>query len=63
MVDYLWDGEMDCGWESLGEKVTETCAEFVNYIQRLLPCFFNEETINLITHGRAQESKTIIKRC
>lgn len=49
MVDYLWDGVMDCGWEDLGKKVSETCARLVNHLQGLLPCSYNEETINLIT--------------
>ena len=51
MIDYLWDGEMDCGWEGLGEKISETCEKFVNHMQGLLPCAYNEETIKLITEN------------
>ena len=29
MVEYLCDGEMDCGWEGLGEKVEATSRKFV----------------------------------
>lgn len=49
MVEYLWDGEMDCGWESLGEKVSQTCRKFVDNLVELVPCSYNNETIKLIT--------------
>lgn len=28
MTEYLWDGEMDCGWEDLEEKVNDIASRF-----------------------------------
>ncbi|WP_182438829.1 hypothetical protein [Dorea formicigenerans] len=49
MVEYLWDGEMDCGWEDLGEKVVDISGKFVDNLLDLMPFSYNEEAIKLIT--------------
>lgn len=57
MVEYLWDGEMDCGWEDLGEKVVDISSKFVDNLLDLMPFSYNEEAIKLITEeslGRFQ---------
>lgn len=45
MVEYLWDGEMDCGWEDLGEKVMDISHKFVDNLLELMPFSYNEEAI------------------
>lgn len=48
MVDYLWNGEMDCGWDGLENKVVETSLRFKNEMLEIVVYSPNRETQELI---------------
>ncbi|WP_031555411.1 hypothetical protein [Lachnospira multipara] len=48
MTEYLWDGEMDCGWESLEEKVKDTAVRFQDELLEILQYSPYEKSRELI---------------
>lgn len=62
MVEYLWDGEMDCGWEDLGEKVVDISGKFVDNLLDLMPFSYNEEAIKLITEESLGRFQNLAKK-
>ena len=62
MVEYLWDGEMDCGWEGLGEKVEATSRKFVKDLLELMPFSYNEEAIKLISEESLSRFQNLAKK-
>ena len=62
MVEYLWDGEMDCGWEDLGEKVMDISHKFVDNLLELMPFSYNEEAIKLITEESLGRFQNLAKK-
>ena len=45
MVDYLWNGEMDCGWDGLENKVVETSLRFKNEMLEIVAYSPNREAL------------------
>ena len=62
MVEYLWDGEMDCGWEDLGEKVVDISSKFVDNLLNLMSFSYNEEAIKLITEESLGRFQNLAKK-
>ena len=62
MVEYLWDGKMDCNWEDLGEKVVDISSKFVDNLLELMPFSYNEEAIKLITEERLRRFQNLAKK-
>ena len=62
MVEYLWDGEMDCGWEDLGEKVVDISSKFVDNLLNLISFSYNEEAIKLITEESLGRFQNLAKK-
>ena len=62
MVEYLWNGEMDCGWEDLGEKVVDISSKFVDNLLDLMPFSYNEEAIKLITEESLRRFQNLAKK-
>lgn len=48
MIEHLWDGEMDCGWEDLAKKVVDTSTAFGKQMLETVACSFNSDTQELI---------------
>lgn len=48
MVEYLWDGKIDCGWEELEIKVIETSNIFKDQMLEVVSHSPNKETQELI---------------
>lgn len=49
MIEYLWDGEMDYGWEDLSNLVKSTTEKYADNILQLVDISPNEESRKLIT--------------
>lgn len=49
MKEWLWDGEMDCGWEDLSLLLVKTCNSFVATMLETTSFSPNEESKNLIS--------------
>lgn len=62
MVEYLWDGKMDCNWEDLGEKVVDISSKFVDNLLELMPFSYNEEAIKLITEESLRRFQNLAKK-
>ena len=62
MVEYLWDGEMDCGWEDLGEKVVDISSKFVDNLLNLMSFSYNEEAIKLIIEESLGRFQNLAKK-
>lgn len=50
MTEYLWDGEMDCGWEELEEKVKDTAAKF------------QDEMLEIVQYSPYEKSRELINK-
>ena len=48
MTEYLWDGEMDCGWEELEEKVNATASLFYDKMLEIVQYSPYEKSRELI---------------
>ncbi|BCJ93600.1 hypothetical protein acsn021_11690 [Anaerocolumna cellulosilytica] len=49
MIEYLWDGEMDYGWEGLSNLVKCTSEKYADSILKVVDLSPNEESRKLIT--------------
>lgn len=49
MREWLWDGEMDCGWEDLSQLLLKTCDGFTDTMLEITNYSPNEESRNLIS--------------
>lgn len=49
MNEWLWDGELDCGWGDLAQLLTKTCSSFTDTMLETTSFSSNEESRNLIS--------------
>lgn len=49
MTEWIWDGEMDCGFEELAKRLAETCRKFTKIMLKTTEFSLNEETKTLIS--------------
>lgn len=49
MNKFLWDGEMDYGWEDLSQKIVDTSFKFVSTLSEIIPFSPNTEVQLLIS--------------
>lgn len=49
MKDYLWDGEMDFGWEDLSEFLVKTCNKFTKTMLETVKFSSNDKSKELIS--------------
>lgn len=49
MKEYIWNGEMDYGWEGLSELLTNTCHKFVEIMLKTTSLSHNTESREMIT--------------
>ena len=52
--EYIWDGEMDYGWEDLSEFLKETCSKFIKDMTETTSLSPNSESKNLL-HSECME--------
>lgn len=60
MNNWLWDGEMDCGWEDLSLLLTKTCNSFVETMLETTSFSPNEESRKLISSECMKRFQSII---
>ena len=49
MTEWIWDGEMDCGWEDLAKLLIVTCSKFTKIMLETTTFSPIEESKELIT--------------
>ena len=59
MKEWLWDGEMDCGWEDLSTLLTKTCNSFTDTMLETTSFSPNEESKTLISSECMERFKSI----
>ena len=47
--DFIWNGEMDCGWEDLSELLKKTCRDFTENMLRTIRFNPNTESIEMVS--------------
>lgn len=60
MVEWLWDGEMDCGWEDLSQLLKKTCGKFIDTMLETTSISPNEESRLLISIECMERFKSIV---
>jgi len=49
MEDYIWDGEIDCGWEDLAQKVRDDSSKFAKEMLKIVDASPSDEVRSLIS--------------
>lgn len=61
MREWIWDGEMDCGWEDLSRMLVKTCYKYTETMLETTKFSPVEESKNLITEECMQRFTSIVK--
>lgn len=61
MVEWLWDGEVDCGWEDLSQLLKKTCRKFTETMLETTSISPNEESRALISAECMERFKSIVE--
>ena len=61
MREWIWDGEMDCGWEDLSRLLVKTCYKYTETMLETTKFSPVEESKNLITEECMQRFTSIVK--
>lgn len=61
MIEWLWDGELDCGWEDLAHLLVKTCNDFADIMLETTSVSPNEESRNLISSACMNRFQSIIR--
>lgn len=59
MLDWIWDGKMDCGWEDLSKLLKDSSVKFVNIMSKTTAISFNAESKNLINNECMERFKQL----
>ena len=60
MTKWIWDGEMDCGWEDLAQLLTKNCETFTKTMLETTKFSPIEESKTLITEECMQRFESIV---
>lgn len=61
MTEWIWDGEMDCGWEDLSQLLKKNCEKFTKTMLETTKFSPIEESKNLITDECMKRFESIVK--
>ena len=61
LIEWLWDGELDCGWEDLAHLLVKTCNDFADIMLETTSVSPNEESRNLISSACMNRFQSIIR--
>ena len=61
MKEYIWNGEMDYGWEELSELLMNTCHKFIEIMLKTTSISPNAESREMITSECMERFESITR--